>query len=148
MTATVNLKKVFDNDQELFDFLSDIQVVPRVQPEGFYVAEEEGKVTGAVCLKWNTLKHTSSLELIHRSVKYRHLKLYRRIVGEIVFDHDIEDDECHIEQFVVRQGQGNEEIAWDLLQEGETFAANHLYKHITMELASGEPFIERVLKVK
>lgn len=138
--------KAFDTDQEFFEFLRDIEVVPRSQPEGFYVAEDEEQIIGALCLRWKAITYPSTFELIQKSVRYRDLKVYRRVLGMILFDHDVDEDECYIQHFVVRSETHNQEVALDLLRRGEQYADDNHYRRLTMDLPSGNIHMESVLR--
>ena len=138
--------KAFKTEEKLVDFLLDLEIIPKFQPEGFYVAIDNHQIVGAICLRWKEIRYGSSLGLLHKSVKYRHPKVYRRMLGATIFDHDIDADECHIDHFILSQSLDTPEVATLLLDRAESYAFESRFKRFTAIIPSNTPLIEYALR--
>lgn len=133
-------------DDELMQFLKDINIVPKNQADGFYVAELDGRIVGMLNLKWKTLKLGSAFDIIKLGTKYKNVKVFRAIIAALTLNERVASDECYIENVTVEkefQGRG---ITRDLLSKAEEFALENKLNRLTIYISDDSKELESLNK--
>lgn len=121
----------FESD-ELYSFIMDIELVPKKQADGFFVAEMNGEIVGAIILNWNSLKLDSPIDLLKLRKKYGRRKIYRAILVAITLREKLEDDECYIESIAVLKEARDLGIGTALIKKAEEFALSKHFNRLTL----------------
>ena len=139
--------KTFNYEEDLLlEFLQDIQVVPKHQAEGFFVAEFEGRVVGAIVLDWKELRYGFSTERLSLVRKYSNIKLFKAFITYLTMVERPESGECYIENLAVLPEMRHMGISRELLKRAEEFAVDKGFSKMTFYIGGEDHDREKMLK--
>lgn len=139
--------KAFDYEEALLlEFLQDIQVVPKYQAEGFFVAESEGHIVGAVVLDWKELRYGFSTERLSHLRNYSNIKLFKAFITYLTVVERPESGECYIENLAVLPKMRHMGISHELLKRAEDFAKDKGFSKLTFYIGGEDHDREKMLK--
>ncbi|MGB3368213.1 MAG: GNAT family N-acetyltransferase [Acidaminobacteraceae bacterium] len=135
----------FDNE-ELINFLEDINIVPKNQADGFFVAEIDGNIVGMVNLKWKSLKLGSRLEILKLSSKYSNRKVFRAIIAKLTLFERVAANECYIDNITVLKEYRGLGITRSLHGRAEEFALDKKLNKLTIHISESSKELETLNK--
>ncbi len=139
--------KTFNYEEDLLlEFLQDIQVVPKHQAEGFFVAESEGRIVAAVVLDWKELRYGFSTERLTLLRKYSNIKLFKAFITYLTMLERPESGECYIENLAVLPEMRHMGISHELLKRAEEFAVDKGFSKLTFYIGGEDHDREKMLK--
>lgn len=140
MTASFHKKfvKLFKYDEEeMTTFLKDINFFDRKSREGYFVAESEGKIVGAISLKWRGQKHEREhFEFIKLVRKYGNKRIVKAVLTAITLIDIYDKGECYIEQVAIAKEARGHGIGTALINYGDKFALDNKFRKYTLHVAS------------
>ncbi|WP_240839398.1 GNAT family N-acetyltransferase [Acidaminobacter sp. JC074] len=141
-------KHPFDyNDDELTEFFSDIEFFPKKPVEGYFVAESDDQILGAINLNWRELKQkTEFLDLIELRKKYSKRKLFKTFLATLALIEVPEKGECYIEAIAITDQARRQGIASSLLKKADEFALHKGFKKLSLHVSASNKAAEELYK--
>lgn len=136
-------KKLFNyENEELIEFLKDLVFFPKYQDQGYFVAEKDGQIIGAINLNWRKLKRREEFDINSLRKKYGHRKILKVVLAAITLFDLIEKDECYIEAIATIPEVRGQGVGRALLKQADTFALENGFKKLTLHVADTNDLAE------
>ncbi|GEM_PF-213441 len=141
-------KHPFDyDDEELTEFFKDIEFFPKDPVEGYFVAESDGKIVGAINLNWRELKQKAEfLDFIELRKKYSKRKLLKSFLATLALIEVPEKNECYVEAIAITEEAKRQGIASSLLKKADEFALEKGFSKLSLHVAASNKPAEELYK--
>ena len=131
-------QRLLNLDQgQLSDFMIKIGVIYPYPFQGYFVAEDKGKILGVMVLKWINQNRPKVKFQFLRASRYGWFNLIKVFVG-LSINHMIRLKKgiCYIEYIAVKSGEQGRGIGTKLLEFGKTFALKKEFEQFALYVSS------------
>ena len=122
--------------EKLPDFVKRTGVIISEPFEGYFVAEEEGKVLGVMVLEWkNQIRPKENIKILDPA-KYGVWATLKFLFGLALLSSSQQKGECYIEHIAVRADARGKGVGSSLLDYGRSFAQSKGFSTYSLHVAA------------
>ncbi len=120
----------------LSDFLIEVGLVYPCPFPGYIVAEVNGEVVAVMVLKWLYQDRPKMKLKLSKAARYSWLTAFKLLISVYIFQENLREGECHIEEIAVKPEARCRGIGTRLLDFGRELAMQNGLKEYTLHVAS------------